>query len=162
TRPEGEAWAALGDPQQEHFWAGDISATPDGGLWLASNEGLFHFRGGKLDRIALKSLGFTNDISSISTLHCDAQGTVWMGTWNDGLARYDGSRLTRYTTANGLAENSIIAVASDPDGTVWIRTDHGVSRLSGTNFVNFTHAAEEGLPALVPFSRIYRDRRGIH
>jgi ligand-binding sensor domain-containing protein len=98
TRPEGEGWAALGDPQQERFWRhwDALSAAPDGGLWLATHEGLFHFHGGKLEQNALKNLGFTNDISSITSLHCDAQGTVFFARhagWAVGTPRhYDGQK----------------------------------------------------------------------
>jgi ligand-binding sensor domain-containing protein len=66
-------------------------------------------------------------------------GTVWVGTDNDGVARFDGGDWTTYTEDDGLASNSINALAVAPDGTVWAGTHSGVSRFAGRLGSSRTH-----------------------
>ena len=157
TRPDGDGWAVVANPYG--LIGQNMDVGPDGTLWFALEKDLFHFHSGKVERIGLKAQGLTNYISA---LHCDAKGTVWIGILNEGLARYDGSRLSPFTSAS---LRDIFAISSDPDGTVWIRTPRGLTCLRGTNFFNITNAQEllAGNYIETPIHRaIYRDRRGVH
>lgn len=58
--------------------------------------------------------------------------------------------LRKYTTADGLASNSIYCVKRDSHGFLWFCTPEGLSRFDGYTFVNY--GAEQGLP-----DRIVRD-----
>jgi ligand-binding sensor domain-containing protein len=44
---------------------------------------------------------------------------------------------TNYTTANGLADNSVNNILQDSRGFIWFATKEGLSRFDGTNFKNF-------------------------
>jgi ligand-binding sensor domain-containing protein len=52
--------------------------------------------------------------------------------------------LRRYTTADGLANNAVYGIASDPRGFLWFATAEGLSRFDGVGFANQTRAT--GLP----------------
>jgi ligand-binding sensor domain-containing protein len=52
--------------------------------------------------------------------------------------------LPTYTTADGLVDNSVIAVAVGPDGSIWFATLSGLSRFDGTRWTTYTH--DNGLP----------------
>ncbi|NNF88463.1 MAG: hypothetical protein HKO82_07330 [Acidimicrobiia bacterium] len=43
-----------------------------------------------------------------------------------GLFRFDGADWRHYTTADGLASDSVNAVEVAPDGTLWVATDQGI------------------------------------
>lgn len=47
-------------------------------------------------------------------------------------------RVTVFTTAKGLPDNTINDIAKDDQGYIWIATNKGVSRFDGKNFVTFS------------------------
>jgi ligand-binding sensor domain-containing protein/signal transduction histidine kinase len=52
--------------------------------------------------------------------------------------------LRRYTTADGLANNAVLSIASDARGFLWFGTAEGLSRFDGVGFANQTRST--GLP----------------
>ena len=64
-----------------------------------------------------------------STVRCITQtpdGYLWVGTWQ-GLARFDGLRMTVFTSANtpALYTSNIMSLYSNRRGQLWIGTDAG-------------------------------------
>ncbi|WP_240906238.1 hybrid sensor histidine kinase/response regulator [Thermomonas sp. HDW16] len=57
--------------------------------------------------------------------------TVWFGTYDGGLHRMDAQgRIRRYTAKrDGLPSDTVLALAVQADGSVWIGTDHGLARM---------------------------------
>jgi len=58
--------------------------------------------------------------------------------------------IERWSTDNGLPQNSVNAITQTPDGFLWLATEEGVVRFDGKNFTIFTIANTPGLK----FSRI--------
>ncbi len=87
----------------------------------------------------------------IVALEVDASGTVWVGTWGGGLARFDGEKYTNYTVRDGLPSNHVFMLHEDLQGNLWVGTSHCLSRFENGNFVNrlTTH---EGLFSNTVFS----------
>ncbi|NOT62643.1 MAG: hypothetical protein HOP19_20750 [Acidobacteria bacterium] len=73
----------------------------------------------------------------------DRDGTLWFGT-NRGLLCFRAGRLTRYTTADGLADNEITGLLIDREGIVWVATPHGLTRISKQAIT--TLSTPQGLP----------------
>jgi hypothetical protein len=72
-------------------------------------------------------------------------GTVWVSSFNWGIAHVDasGTVTARLTTADGLVSNRISALAADSgDGTIWAGANFGggVSRRAGSGFVPYGQA----------------------
>jgi signal transduction histidine kinase/ligand-binding sensor domain-containing protein len=61
-------------------------------------------------------------------------------------SRVDGERLPirAYTTADGLAHNTVNAIVRDSRGFLWFATHDGLSRFDGYTFTNYS--VEQGLP----------------
>ena len=55
--------------------------------------------------------------------------------------------LRQYTTADGLARDSVARVVQDSRGFIWFCTYEGLSRFDGYSFTNFGRA--DGLPGLL-------------
>lgn len=49
----------------------------------------------------------------------DRMGYMWFAT-DHGVARYNGQEFTTYTTADGLVDNTIIRIAEDSKGKIWM------------------------------------------
>ncbi|WP_020535972.1 ligand-binding sensor domain-containing protein [Lewinella cohaerens] len=73
----------------------------------------------------------------------DKDGNLWFGTLAYGVARYDGTSLTYFTTEDGLAGNQINDITEDKEGNLWFSTTSGVSKYDGESFTSFT--VEQGL-----------------
>lgn len=77
-------------------------------------------------------------------VHVDKDDRVWAGTWGGGVSRFDGTRWSNLTTADGLAGNIVFAMAEDARGALWFGTDQGLSRYDGKAWRTFRRA--DGLP----------------
>lgn len=88
----------------------------------------------------------------------DSDGNLWFGTLAYGVARYDGTSLTYFTTEDGLAGDQINGIVEDQVGNIWFSTTTGVSKYDGKSFTNFR--TEQGLRDNSTWS-ILVDSRGI-
>ncbi|MCD4748244.1 MAG: diguanylate cyclase [Thermoanaerobaculales bacterium] len=66
----------------------------------------------------------------------DSQGYIWFGTSN-GLARYDGRKMTAFGASDGLVSNVVLAMVEDA-GKFWIATDNGISCYHNGAFESFS------------------------
>jgi signal transduction histidine kinase len=55
---------------------------------------------------------------------------MWIGTYDGGLYRLAGERLTRYTRENGLHDNGVFQILEDSAGHLWMGSNRGISRVS--------------------------------
>jgi ligand-binding sensor domain-containing protein/signal transduction histidine kinase len=105
--------------------------------------GLFVGEAGRFERFGSASgLEIQDFISSVGVAR---DGTVWAGTLGGGLYGLRSGRRVRYTTANGLADDSVLSVCVDREGSVWASTAAGtVHRFTATNATRFD--TTRGLP----------------
>ena len=80
-----------------------------------------------------------------------AKAFVGLILWTAGLLSAGSQIVTaerlpirEYTTADGLAQNSVNRIVRDSRGFLWFCTDEGLSRFDGYKFTNYTTA--DGLP----------------
>ena len=59
----------------------------------------------------------------------DADGYLWIATWNGGVARFDGDEFQTFTTRDGLPANGVLANYRDRQDRLWfaIRIDSGAN-----------------------------------
>jgi len=90
------------------------------------------------------------------TLFKDAAGRIWMGSYNDGLMRYDGDHFTSVPLPKETWTN-VQGLWGDSKGRLWIGTNHGV--ICGEGGVFRAFGAAEGLPAAA-YHAFAEDRKG--
>ena len=65
--------------------------------------------------------------NGILSIAIDGSGNKWIGTYG-GLAKFDGTTWTVYTTSNsGLPDNRVASITIDGSGNKWIGTDGGLA-----------------------------------
>ncbi len=108
-----------------------LLATPDGGLWVGTDTGLF---------ILDTTTGASREVPSMArsgalSLLLDSQGQVWAGT-GDGAILLDagGLPIAHFTTRDGLVHGRVTCLAELPGGTIWLGTAGGLSRLERTRW----------------------------
>ena len=76
----------------------------------------------------------------VRRIYQDGRGHYWFGTNGDGVLRWDGTALERFSTPEGLGGVAVRGIIEDHQGNIWFGTDSGLTRYDGTSFVNFTKA----------------------
>ena len=94
--------------------------------------------------MGLQDVNVAYNPNYIVSLAVDAQGIVWAGTWGGGLSRFDGSRWTQFTVAEGLPGNHVFLLHIDPKGELWIGTNNGLARFTSAGTFE-TLTTQEGL-----------------
>lgn len=94
----------------------------------------------------------SSQLEKINTILEDSNGNIWLGGNGSGLYQLADDKnnhfvFKNYTTRHGLPNNTIIGMAEDGCGNLWLTTNDGVSRLNlrSMTFSNYTQA--DGLPA---------------
>lgn len=67
---------------------------------------------------------------SVTCLAEDKQGNIWVGTYNNGVSKYDGNEWTIYNEESGLLNNKVWCIEQDGSGYMWIGTNEGLSFLA--------------------------------
>ena len=110
-------------PDSADYDAETVYEDQNGDLWVAAAN-LFRVHRGKI--VQVRFPGITN--VRVRNVLRASDGTLWIGTEGRGAFHQSGSKLTQYTTKEGLVNNFVRAFLQSRDGSVWIATDEGVSR----------------------------------
>ncbi len=117
-------------PTLEHSRVEDILLGKEGNLWVTTNNGLFVKQHDSDDFEYCIGSQWNLDPTDMKALMQDKQGFLWIGTWADGLIRYDIDRKKAYKYGNIPALKSSHAIFLDKDDNVWIGTfGQGLVRL---------------------------------
>ncbi len=120
---------------------GPVYVNSNGQIWFAPIEnGLRWLNGDKTGGLTIAGLGQDVVYSITGT-----ENELWLGRQTGGLTHlhYDGSSTTAttYTTAEGLAQNSVYTVYRSRDGDLWAGTlSGGISRYDDRQFTTYTTA----------------------
>jgi hypothetical protein len=111
-----------------------LALGPEPALWAAGGGGLARLSASGVEQLPVPGL---KDGQGPTALLRAVNGDLWIAT-EDGLWRYsqrDGrGRLTRFTSAQGLLQNRVLALWQDARGGVWAGTDFGVCAFDGERF----------------------------
>jgi signal transduction histidine kinase/ligand-binding sensor domain-containing protein/DNA-binding response OmpR family regulator len=119
----------------------NIAQTPDGYIWLGTEEGLARFDGLRFtifDRVKGLSSQFINGLA------VGPDGSLWIAL-DAGLARWDGREFQEFRAPGGLSSAYKIEMLFASDGALWLATrGEGVRRFKNGKFEMLTTA--QGLP----------------
>jgi len=98
-----------------------------GDIWIGTDRGVSRIHGEQF-----VADGATEALKNekVWAIHEDPDGGMWFGTRTGGLYRWRFGKLTRFTTAQGLASNGVYELLEDRNGTLWMSGPQGISAVS--------------------------------
>lgn len=116
-----------------------LTFTRNGDLWVGGNKGLFRHKAGS------QTFERERDVDVKSILE-DCKGHIWIGTWEQGLLRYDPDKQEYYTYYGINPNNSSHVLFQDEAENIWIGTwRYGLVKLinpydvANFSFQTYTH-----------------------
>ncbi len=129
VRPAGAAKFIANDaglPQSSNVGV-DIAMDLSGTVMVSTDLGLARWVKGKWDLIG-SAQGLESD--TVSSVLQDREGSIWIGLWGAGVARWLGSEeWTNWTKADGLGNNVVWAIRRQRAGAMFAGTDNGLVRI---------------------------------
>jgi len=113
-----------------------------GELWFGTYGGLARFKDGRFINYTAAQGLVGNRVRSI---YEDADGALWIGTYDDGLSRFRDGKVFNYRTEHGLYNNGVFQILEDRRGYFWISCNKGIYRVSRQELNDF---AEGRIPKL--------------
>lgn len=152
-----QSWNAFGS--LNGTTATDIIQTRDGYINIGTYEGLARFDGVNFTTHKRSS---SNDLAfvSVRTILEDSQGTLWIGSNDEGLQKINKEGKKLYTTQNGLPNNSIRALAEDRAGNIWVGTASGVVYITRSGHMISPQFEAGTIPKGLIVTSLYCDTAG--
>lgn len=89
----------------------------------------------------------------------DGKGNIWIGTYDGGLAKYDGFEWFIYDVSNSiLPSNTIFTLHNDNNAILWIGTTEGLVKYDGENWKLY-NTSNSKLPSNIIYS-LAHDKSG--
>jgi ligand-binding sensor domain-containing protein/signal transduction histidine kinase len=110
-----------------HFSIRSMMEDRNGDIWIGTERGVTHLHDEKPVHDAVTA---TLENEKVWAEHEDQDGGLWFGTRMNGLYRYRDGLLSHYTTANGLASDSIFSILEDGPRHFWLSGPLGVMLLN--------------------------------
>lgn len=112
-----------------------------GRLWIGTQDGAAYYNGHSWQQVSLPDPDRSNYIMQI----VQTTDSMWFATWGGGLHRLYKGEWTSYNTENSqIPSNLIGALSPGINGSIWIGTDNGLSRLDENRWLHFNTSS--GLP----------------
>ena len=147
---EGDQWRRYRIPRHlARPYVGALAEEPDGTVWAGSvSEGLFRFKGGKVEAINASSGLLDN---AVEALLVDREGNLWVGT-GGGLNRLRRSNLQVLGQKEGLGYGPVQGLAEVAPGVIWAgKPNDGLYQWEGRGFRRLTAAGPSGeYPDVIP------------
>jgi signal transduction histidine kinase/ligand-binding sensor domain-containing protein len=106
-----------------------LAAGLDGLMWAGGpmqgeGTGLIHFEEGHWRSYVTSQIDGRK--VSVSSLLANRDGSLWIGTSNEGILRLLHGHVEHFDAANGLSAHNVLSMYQDREGGVWVVTPMGI------------------------------------
>ena len=128
-----------------------IAISRNDEVWYATDRGVYLWKEGEINH-------WDKDLHA-SCIFIDSSDRVLLGGYDEGLYIVDGAEVQQLdSTTDGLSSNTVLSIYQDQQGTLWLGSDEGITRISEKEIQTFkTGASFLQLPIL----SILEDEYGI-
>jgi len=112
-----------------------LHEDPQGRIWIGTDEGLHRYDDGRI--VAYPGLLQQVPAEYITAIGNDHEGSLWIGTRAQGLARLRQGDFVSYTARDGLASDNVTTVLEDDIGTLWIGGIGGLNSFRDGRFTSY-------------------------
>lgn len=124
-------------------WAYDMDVAKDGTTYVCYESGIDVWKDGAVR--SLRPFAQLAGGGHNTAVRCMRDGTVWFGTYGQGIVAYDGNSVRLITRNEGLISDHVSQIFEASDGTVWVAYRRkGVSSFRDGRWIHFGH--RHGLP----------------
>lgn len=112
-------------------------------VWIAAENGVYIWKKGKITQLNTeKSL----DSQYFFDVLEDREGSIWLGTFGNGVVQYQGDQFLNWTLEDGLPNNVVSSVFTSLDRTTWVGTfGGGISKISENTAMHTITKRKNGL-----------------
>ncbi len=123
----------------------DLAEDYEQRIWLCTVRGIWTYKDGIYKFLGDEDSRYNQTCNSIISNPIDS--SIWIGTNGDGIVISKGNKISKITTKEGLASNSIIQLFNKKN-SVWVATRNGLSRviLDGQKYTVKNYTIVDGLP----------------
>ena len=115
--------------------ANAICQTENGYIWIGSYAGLIRYDAKKFTNVS-ETEGIP---AGIRALYEGSDGTLWIGTNDDGMYRYSQDQFVQCFQPDGTATPSVRSIVETADGMLYVGTTAGLYFLDGEYFSPVDH-----------------------
>jgi len=112
----------------------------NGCIWIGQDKGFCKLVKGKIS--SYTKIG-NSPFVAVRSFTNDKNGNIWLASYVNGAAMWDGTSFKKYSARDGLASNTVFSILCDEKENIWIGTAMGLSRLKENKFSTIT--TTEGL-----------------
>ena len=74
----------------------------------------------------------------VSALFLDHENALWIGTQDQGIYRLNGDKVDRFSSADGLSNDSVTGFYEDQERNIWIATSEGIDCFRNVRVTTFS------------------------
>ncbi|MEN1956809.1 two-component regulator propeller domain-containing protein [Luteimonas changyuni] len=125
---DGPVWGVGKEQGLRNDYVRSLVETADGQVWVGHSGGLSRLRDERVE-VLLPRSGWPS--ASVLSLAPASDGGVWAGTYNRGVMHFapgaEAHARALVPEGSPLATEQVRALLEDPDGTLWIGTERGLT-----------------------------------
>jgi len=118
------------------FADGDDGSMLVGMVQSGPNMGLQEFKNHQWS--SLERVGFDGSNLKVDNLLRASDGSLWIGTFDQGIYVVRGQRVDHFSSADGLSSNVVNALYEDRERNIWVATSGGLDRFSAPRVIAFS------------------------
>ncbi len=96
----------------------------------------------------------------VGSIHLDDEGNLWIGTYGNGITKFDGRKFYWYLETDGLLSNFVNKVTPGSQKNIWAATDKGISLIDPTNFYEESIGPDSAMPKRTGINKWTEDASG--